>query len=155
MWKIVLSVAVLYECLLLFILSLTPAKAREFMKFFDENLGVSLLYRDYASDCRIYIPENPDHFKNVKGVFGDIFILAHFLGWIWKSFIFRDWSVLWVLSVWFEDLEVTAQHILPNFQESRNRSFSTAAGIQTVVMQVLQLFLFLLLSELQLQYLKY
>lgn len=117
MWKIVLSVAVLYECLLLFILSLTPAKAREFMKFFDDSLGVPLLDRDYASDCRIYIPENPDHFKNVKDVFGDIFILAHFLGWIWKSFIFRDWSVLWVLSVWFEDLEVTAQHILPNFQE--------------------------------------
>ena len=117
MWKIILAVAVLYECLLLFILSLSPAKAREFMKFFDPSLGVPLLDRDYASDCRIYIPENPDHFKNVKGVVGDIFILAHFLGWIWKSFIFRDWSVLWVLSVWVEDLEITAQHILPNFQE--------------------------------------
>ena len=36
---------------------------------------------------------------------------------------------------------------LPNFQESHNRSFSTAAGIQTVVTQVLQLFQLQLLSS--------
>lgn len=116
-WKIILAIAVLYECILLFILSLSPDDARQFMKFFDSNLGTPLTYRDYASDCRIYIPENPNHFKNIKDVFGDIFILAHFLGWIWKAFIFRDWRILWIISVWFECLEVSAQHILPNFQE--------------------------------------
>lgn len=112
-----IAIAVVYECFLLFILSLSPDDARQFMKFFDSSLGVELTYRDYASDCRIYIPENPDHFKNLKDVFADIFILAHFLGWIWKAFIFRDWKILWFLSVWFEALEVSVQHILPNFQE--------------------------------------
>ena len=111
------AVAVVYECFMLFILSLSPDNARQFMKFFDSSLGVELAYRDYAADCRIYIPESPDHFKNLRDVFGDIFIVAHFLGWIWKAFIFRDWRILWFLSVWFEDLEVSVQHILPNFQE--------------------------------------
>ena len=98
------------------------------MKFFDSSLGFvfslfimylgePLVYRDYAADCRMYIPENPDHFKNLRDVFLEIFVLAHFLGWIWKAFVFRDWKILWVISVWFECLEVSAQHILPNFQE--------------------------------------
>ena len=87
------------------------------MKFFDSSLGVPLTYRDYAADCRLYIPESPNHFKNLKDVLFDIFMLAHFLGWIWKAFVIRDWKILWVLSIWFEALEISVQHILPNFQE--------------------------------------
>lgn len=39
------------------------------------------------------------------------------LGWVFKMFLFRDVYVCWFLSIWFELLEYSFQHILPNFAE--------------------------------------
>ena len=34
-----------------------------------------------------------------------------------KALIVRDWALLWVISVGFELMELTFQHMLPNFNE--------------------------------------
>ena len=34
-----------------------------------------------------------------------------------KALIVRDWALLWVISVGFEIMELTFQHMLPNFNE--------------------------------------
>jgi hypothetical protein len=39
------------------------------------------------------------------------------LGWVCKALIVRDWALLWVISVGFEIMELTFQHMLPNFNE--------------------------------------
>ena len=39
------------------------------------------------------------------------------LGWVCKALIVRDWTLLWVISVGFELMELTFQHMLPNFNE--------------------------------------
>ena len=57
-------------------------------------MGVKLPETTYATDCRLYAPDHPD------GPFApfveklDRFILAHFLGWICKALMFRDWFIL-------------------------------------------------------------
>lgn len=53
----------------------------------------------------------------MQGVLFDEFVIAHVLGWVFKMFMFRDFYVSWFLSIWFELLEYTFQHILPNFAE--------------------------------------
>ena len=47
----------------------------------------------------------------------DLFVLAHFFGWLIKAMVIRDWRLLWVLSILFEWMEITFRHILPNFWE--------------------------------------
>ena len=34
-----------------------------------------------------------------------------------KALILRDWAMLWTLSIGFELMELTFQHMLPNFNE--------------------------------------
>lgn len=43
--------------------------------------------------------------------------MAHFLGWMGKMLIMRDWYVAWICSFGFEWLELTFRHWLPNFRE--------------------------------------
>ncbi|KFG39615.1 phosphatidyl serine synthase [Toxoplasma gondii p89] len=47
----------------------------------------------------------------------DVFVLAHFFGWLVKALIIRDARLLWILSVLFEWMEISLRHILPNFWE--------------------------------------
>ena len=42
---------------------------------------------------------------------------AHILGWWGKTLMLRDPSMLWVISIGFELMEVTFRHWLPNFNE--------------------------------------
>lgn len=39
------------------------------------------------------------------------------LGWVCKALILRDSAMLWTLSIGFELMELTFQHMLPNFNE--------------------------------------
>ncbi|KAK4753824.1 hypothetical protein SAY87_001928 [Trapa incisa] len=92
--------------------------ARQFMKFLHLDLGVELPERSYGADCRIYLPDNPtSRFKNVYETLYDEFVLAHILGWWGKAILIRNQSLLWVLSVGFEMMELTFRHMLPNFNE--------------------------------------
>ena len=49
-----------------------------------------LFKKDYAADCRIYTPENPDSkFANIVSTV-DVFMAAHAVGWFVKGLIFRN-----------------------------------------------------------------
>jgi phosphatidylserine synthase 2 len=47
----------------------------------------------------------------------DEFVIAHTLGWWGKAIMVRNLPLLWVLSIGFELMEVTFNHMLPNFNE--------------------------------------
>ena len=47
----------------------------------------------------------------------DEFVIAHALGWYCKAIMYRNQLLLWILSVGFELMEVTFNHLLPNFNE--------------------------------------
>ncbi len=88
------------------------------IKYLDPRLGTELPDKQYAEDCRLYTPENPEsHFANLKGVVFDMYFVAHAFGWWLKMLIFRDVAICIYLSVTFEGLELTFKHWLPNFAE--------------------------------------
>lgn len=90
-----------------YIVDLTPGKSGNFS-----------VNRDYSQKCTIYDRENPlDPFHNVKPVIFDIFIPAHFFGWIFHSMIIRDYTICWTLSICFEICEVLLRQWFPNFHE--------------------------------------
>mmetsp|Transcript_18317 Transcript_18317/g.45884 ORF Transcript_18317/g.45884 Transcript_18317/m.45884 type:complete len:534 (-) Transcript_18317:183-1784(-) len=119
-WRFVQGLLILYMMLLTYLLMQSPHEARMVMKFFDSNLGVEPVenHKSYANDCRIYTPGHPKgDFAHVKDTFYDVFFVAHFIGWWGKALIIRDWTFLWAASLVFEILEMTFQHMLPNFAE--------------------------------------
>eukprot|EP00899_Mesostigma_viride_P018200 jgi/Mesvir1/26381/Mv16845-RA.1 len=117
-WKLVFGVGSLYILVLVYTLEQTPAGARGLLKHLDPSLGVELPERKYGTDCRLYTPDDPEsRFRNLKDTLLDEFVVAHLLGWMCKALVFRDMKVLMALSVLFELLELTFQHMLPNFNE--------------------------------------
>jgi len=117
-WRVVTGVGVLYLLFLVFMLFQNLDNARKLMAFIDPNLGKPLPERSYAVDCRIYTPENPNsHFANVVDAVKDEFFIAHFVGWFIKTLGMRDVVFAVVISGFFEVLELSLQHILPNFRE--------------------------------------
>lgn len=113
-WRVVLAFAILYLALLSFLLFQNLETVRAIAGLYDPSLLVPLEEGQYAEDCRISTPSN--RFLFVHTAF-DIFILAHSLGYFVKTLIVRDWRVATCLSVGFEIIEVTFQHVLPNFKE--------------------------------------
>ena len=84
---------------------------------FDKKLGVPLPERSYADDCRVYTPENENSkFSNITESV-DVFVLAHFLGWTFKTWIFRNNVMAWICSIGFEIMEWTMEVWLDNFAE--------------------------------------
>lgn len=84
---------------------------------YDGKLGKPLGERSYAEDCRVLTPENPrSYFFNITSSV-DMFVAAHFLGWMFKMWIFRNSTMAWVLSIGFEIMEWTMEVWLPNFKE--------------------------------------
>eukprot|EP01130_Rhizamoeba_saxonica_P017940 TRINITY_DN8846_c0_g1_i2.p1 TRINITY_DN8846_c0_g1~~TRINITY_DN8846_c0_g1_i2.p1 ORF type:complete len:218 (-),score=26.11 TRINITY_DN8846_c0_g1_i2:663-1316(-) len=118
-WRLVKGASVLYLMFLAFLLFQSPDDTRMFFhNYIDEELGVKLPEKSYGEDCRIYTPENPEsNFYNIKSTIFDEFIIAHFLGWFGKCMIFRDMYLSWFMSIWFEILELSLMHVLPNFIE--------------------------------------
>ncbi|XP_022775909.1 CDP-diacylglycerol--serine O-phosphatidyltransferase 1-like isoform X2 [Durio zibethinus] len=47
----------------------------------------------------------------------DEFVLAHIFGWWGKAILIHNQPLLWVLSIGFELMEFSFQHMLPNFNE--------------------------------------
>ncbi|CAL9038679.1 unnamed protein product [Musa banksii] len=117
-WRMVHGMAVVYLVALTFLLFQNRDDAREFMKFLHSDLGVELPERSYGTDCRIYVPENPEsRFNNVYDTLFDEFVPAHIFGWWGKAIMIRNQPLLWVLSIGFETMELTFRHMLPNFNE--------------------------------------
>jgi len=47
----------------------------------------------------------------------DEFVIAHFVGWIFKHMMLRDIKLSMILSVLFELMEYTFEFLQPNFAE--------------------------------------
>ncbi|KQK04991.1 hypothetical protein BRADI_2g17230v3 [Brachypodium distachyon] len=117
-WRLVHGLAVVYLVALTFLLFQNRDDARQFMKHLYPDLGVELPERSYGADCRLYVPENPKNkFINIYDTLFDEFVVAHVLGWWGKAVMIRNQSLLWVLSIGFELMELTFRHMLPNFNE--------------------------------------
>ena len=115
-WRAVLGVNIIYLTGLLILLYQSDADARRFLAYYDPQLGVPLEYRDYAADCRIWVPEDPSKIPNVLAAM-DRFVISHFLGWFFKSWMMRDQTLCWIMSIGWEFLEMALTKPLPNFAE--------------------------------------
>lgn len=87
------------------------------MQLLYPSLGVELPERSYGGDCALFIPGKGWNWEGIRGTLFDEFVVAHTLGWWGKAVIIRDPKLLWILSVGFEFMELTFQHMLPNFNE--------------------------------------
>ncbi|KAI9478057.1 MAG: phosphatidylserine synthase 2 [Benjaminiella poitrasii] len=108
-WRAVLSLSVLYQLFLVFLLFLNKDDARYFMTFFDSSLGIELPERSYADACEVT-------WDNVMNGM-DIFVVAHTVGWFGKALILRDYYFCWIISIAFELCEYSLEHQLNNFAE--------------------------------------
>ena len=73
----------------------------------DPALAEEIKGRNYSIDCRLYTPENPNsNFANIVGTI-DVFVTAHFVGWLVKTLIYRNSIIIWTLSIGFEILEIS------------------------------------------------
>lgn len=117
LWRLILSLSIVYELFLIFLLFQTVDYSRSLMKLFDENLGKPLPEKDYGGSCLIYDRNNTeDPFHLFKDKL-DCFVPTHFFGWWIKTLMLRDWWMCHVQSILFELLEYTLEHQLPNFSE--------------------------------------
>ena len=115
-WRFVMGLNIVYLTGLLVLLYQSDADARRFMALYDPRLGVPLEYRDYASDCRVWVPEHPQKIPNLIGAM-DRFVFSHFMGWFFKSWMMRDQTLCWIMSISWEFLEMALTKPLPNFAE--------------------------------------
>ena len=116
-WKAAEGVGLCWLMLIVFLLFQDVDDVRQWLVNIDPSLGKPLPEREYAADCRIYTPELPCKFNNVKNVVLDEFMFLHLAGWWVRTVVCRDWRLALVNSVLFEFIELTFQHILPNFKE--------------------------------------
>eukprot|EP00698_Gefionella_okellyi_P019148 TRINITY_DN5833_c0_g1_i1.p1 TRINITY_DN5833_c0_g1~~TRINITY_DN5833_c0_g1_i1.p1 ORF type:complete len:476 (-),score=93.31 TRINITY_DN5833_c0_g1_i1:905-2332(-) len=114
-WRIVTGIGILYLMLCTFILQLEASEARAAVRSIFPDAGVQSVERSYGDACAIWTPEYG--FKNVWAALGDEFIIAHLLGWWGSAILFRDARLCFVLSIAFELLEISLQHVLKNFKE--------------------------------------
>jgi len=74
--------------------------------------------RDYSIGCEIYDRNHPsDPWHNVKTICFDVFVPAHFFGWIAQAIILRNTTLCWIISIMFEFVERSLKHWFPNFAE--------------------------------------
>ena len=116
-WRFISSAAICWLLFVLFVLFQGTGTSRQFLAFFDKNLGKPLPEKSYAENCSLSQPEFP--YINLDNFTGslDFYLTAHLLGWYIKMMIIRDVKLCWFLSVLFEIMELTFRHWLPNFYE--------------------------------------
>ncbi|CBZ52812.1 Phosphatidylserine synthase 2,related [Neospora caninum Liverpool] len=107
-WRFIKGCSVLYLVLLVFLLFQDLDDVRRGLRYIDPSLGKPLPEKSYAQNCH--------SFSTLAGSM-DVFVLAHFFGWLVKGLIIRDARLLWILSLLFEWMEISLRHILPNFWE--------------------------------------
>lgn len=117
-WRIAQAAAFAYALNILMWLCFSRENLQFILgRIYDNKLGKPLPEKSYADDCRVYTPENPiSSFYNITSAI-DVFVAAHFLGWTFKIWIFRNSTMAWFLSIMFEIMEWTMEVWLPNFKE--------------------------------------
>lgn len=117
-WKLVHGIMICYLLFWVWMLFQNVNDARQFLKNIYPELGVELPERSYGNDCKLLLPPNNRiNWEAIKSTVFDEFVVAHTLGWWGKALIIRDRGLLWIISIAFELMELTFQHLLPNFNE--------------------------------------
>jgi phosphatidylserine synthase 2 len=92
---------------LIFLNFLSHQQIMNVLIYLDPVLAKPTVNRSYNIDCRVYVPENPDSkFPNIKNTM-DIYVIAHYLGWLGKTILFRNNILIWIMSAGFEVLELS------------------------------------------------
>ncbi|CAD7961883.1 unnamed protein product [Amoebophrya sp. A25] len=123
-WRLVLGLCFIYWLTLVFVLFAEYQQVRAALAWLYPNeltperwnpqplpwVTLSFLDSpDYASDCSLT-------WKNLGEKF-DVFVVCHFLGWAAKGLIIRNFTLCWIMSVFWEITEQFFAFILPNFSE--------------------------------------
>lgn len=108
-WKIVFGISLLYLLGLIVLLVPSPWQARAMLTALDPSVGVPFELPLYAEDCSL-------SYANVREK-TDVFVLAHFFGWLVKALFFRHRILLWVFSITWELVELALIYMVPNFAE--------------------------------------
>ena len=110
-WRLVFGASVLYFLLFAFILFQRFSDVQNLLMWIDPDLNGSSTdsTKLYAVDCSMT-------WENVSSRL-DVFILAHFFGWIFKALLVRHTGILWAISIMWECTELFFAHVLPNFAE--------------------------------------
>ena len=110
-WQFVFGMSVIYLLFLSFIFFQSYSDVKILLKLIDHNLDGS------ASDGLIIYNDNCSvSWTNVYRRV-DIFVPAHFIGWMFKAIVVRHAVVVWSLSIMWEVTELFFAHVLPNFNE--------------------------------------
>ena len=118
MYRLLQALAITYALNMLLWALMSPEMLQRYLHTLDPSLA-SAEYeeRDFSIDCRLYTPENPESkFANLRDTV-DVFVAGHLVGWLVKSFIFRNNIMAWTMSILFEIHELSLKHWLPNFNE--------------------------------------
>lgn len=106
-WRMIKGSSILYLCFLTFLAFQDINDIRWALGIIDNRIGMPLPEVNYADDCSLA--------QLSKSV--DVFVACHFIGWFVKALIIRDFWLCWFLQIFFEWMEISLRHILPNFWE--------------------------------------
>ncbi|KAH7647156.1 phosphatidylserine synthase I (serine-exchange enzyme I) [Cryptosporidium bovis] len=116
-WKVIFGLIVLYFHLLVFLLFQDMEDIKRVLEYIDPSLKGSTFEINYAYGNSCSLMDNSNGIlSNVRSKI-DTFVIAHFVGWGIKTLILRDNFLIWFNSIFFEWLEITFRHLLPNFHE--------------------------------------
>lgn len=110
-WRLVFGISVLYLLLLAFVLFQSYSDVKLMLHWVDSSLNYTETDSNklYAVDCSFTV-------ENLNSRM-DIFVIGHFLGWVFKSLLVRHSILLWSISIMWECTELMFAHVLPNFEE--------------------------------------
>jgi len=94
---------------LLHLFVLSPTEGRQEMTLLDPRLGRPLPEKDYGEGC--------DDINQVYDSLYDFFVFVHFTGFMLMAGCMRNFAVPFAIGVFDELLELSLQHIFPNFRE--------------------------------------
>lgn len=117
-WRVIQSLAFTYLINISFLLFFSTENTKFILQeVIDPSLKAYITETDYAADCRIYTPENPvsQYFNITNSI--DVYVVCHFIGWMVKMWIFRNFFFTLFVSVVFEILELTFRYWMANFNE--------------------------------------
>lgn len=120
-WRGAHGVSVLYFLLAVVLFAQPSAEdARSVLRVLNPMLNITAAppenSKEYATDCRV-ADSGGFPSRILQSTVFDIFMVAHFSGWMFLFIMFRDWWICFAMSIHFEFLEMTFQYMLPNFKE--------------------------------------
>ena len=108
-WRTLFGASILYLLGVVALLFLTTDQVRAFFHMLDPAVGTHFTLPTYADDCTL-------SFENLYSAM-DLFVPAHFFGWVVKSLMIRHRILCWTLSIAWELLEISLIYAVPNFAE--------------------------------------